>query len=385
MKTASRLLSGAGALLFGLAAFAAIRFAVAETIFRHDTSRAIRRAIVVQGSTSSAAFEERLAEIHALESREALERAVVANPRAASAWIALGLLQEGAGNFAAAERLLLQAARVDRQHLPAWTLANFYFRRANRRQFWPWAERTASLTYDDFRPLLRLCDQFEPDPDRMLAHFGDARRLRTVYLDFLIGENRLDAAQQVASGMRNDHANDPHLIDLADRQLRAGNADWAIKLWNAASGLPPIEPSAGKILTNGDLFRAPLNLGFDWRLVQNEGVAEIWMPSELVFTLSGSQPEPCVVLEQTIYLVSGHFRLRFDYMTRAQRPLGIRWALDNAEGPPIAQSDEWREGVFNLPRTQGIRHLRLFSRREPGNTRAEGRIELRNLRLEESF
>ena len=380
MKTVQKILSLVSAVSFGLAALTAVRLAVADTIFREDTPDAIKRAIAVVGP--DAGFEQRLAEIDVPNARQALERAVAANPRASAAWIALGLIEESAGEFDAAERSLSEASRVDRQYLPAWTLANFYFRRANREKFWVWADRAASLTYDDFRPLLRLCDEFEPDPNRMLAHFGDLRRMQPPYLNFLIGEGRLDAAEQVAKGMWNDRANDPLLIDLADREVRAGNAVPAIELWNAASGFIPLDPSQGRILTNGDLARAPLNLGFDWRLVETEGVAETWRPSELVFTFSGSEPEACVVLEQTMYFVPRHFRLRFDYLTGVVAPSGVRWALDNSAGPPLGANDKWREGVFDIPRTRGLAHLRLVYQREPGTTRTEGRIEFRNLRLE---
>jgi tetratricopeptide (TPR) repeat protein len=384
VKTAPKFLAGAAALFFGCAALAAVRLAVADTIFRQDTAEAVKQAIAFQGPAPAAEFEQRLAEVDPAHAREALERAVGANPRSGSAWITLGLLEEASGAHSSAERSLRHAAQVDHQYLPAWTLSNFYFRQASRELFWAWADRAASLTYDDFRPLLRLCDQFEPDPARMLAHFGDTRRLRPAYLDFLIGDNRLEAAQQVARGMLAERANDPHLVDLADRQLRAGNTASAIELWNAASGFPAIDPSAGSILTNGDLARAPLNLGFDWRLGQTDGVAQTWRPSELVFTLSGSQPEACVLLEQTIYLVPRHFRLRFDYMTGTPSPTGLHWSLGDIEGPRIEPSPAWREGAFDLPRQRGVRELKLFYRREPGTTRTEGRIEIRNLRLEVS-
>jgi hypothetical protein len=169
---------------------------------------------------------------------------------------------------------------------------------------------------------------------------------------------------------------------LADREVRAGNAIPAIELWNAASGFRPLDPSQGRILTNGDLARAPLNLGFDWRMVETEGIAETWRPSELTFTFSGSEPEACVVLEQTMYFVPRHFRLRFDYLTGFEAPSGVRWALDNSAGSPLGASDKWREGAFDIPRTRGLAHLRLVYQREPGTTRTQGRIEFRNLRLE---
>jgi tetratricopeptide (TPR) repeat protein len=380
-----RIFSLAGVFFFGCAALAAIRLAVADTIAREDTPEAVRRAIAWEWPAPAAESEQALAELDPAHARAVLETAAQTNPRSSAAWIALGLLEEAGGDRSAAEQSLQQAALMDHQYLPAWTLANFYFRGANQEQFWLWAERAASLAYDDFRPLLRLSDQFEPDPARMLAHFQNAPRLRAPYLDFLIGENRLGAAQQVARGMSKERANDPYLIGLADRQLRAGSGPSAIELWNIASGFPPVEPAAGKILTNGDLARPPLNLGFDWRVGQAEGVAQSWRPSELIFTFSGSQPEVCVLLEQTIFLVPRHFRLRFDYMTSESATTGVHWALDDREGPGIEPSSEWREGAFDLPRANGLRNLKLFYRREPGTMRSEGRIEVRNVRLEASL
>ena len=208
----------------------------------------------------------------------------------------------------------------------------------------------------------------------------EARAWVPLILDFLIGENRLDDAQQVAARLSNDHANDPRLIGLADRQLRAGHADHALQLWDIASGFPPLDPVSGRILTNGDLARAPQNVGFDWHLIPNEGVIHRWRPSELLITLSGTQSEACVLLEQTVDLADRALRLRFDYL--APGISGLHWALDNSEGPALAPSEDWVGGVFYVPRTRGLSRLRLFYRRQTGTTRAEGRFEIRNLRLE---
>jgi hypothetical protein len=350
-------------------------------VFRTDTAAAVKLAISIEGSAPSVEFEERLAELDPEHARAALGRALAANPQSSPAWIGLGMWQER-NREADAEDSLLQAARVDHQYLPAWSLANFYFRRGDEKSFWPWAGRAAHLTYDDFRPLLRLCDQFERDPAKLLAHLGEQPGIRSSYLNFLIGENRLDAAQKVARGMSADKANDPHLIDLADRQIRAGNAEAAIELWNIGAGFLPIDPPAGKILTNGDFAKAPSNLGFDWRLGQVDGVAESWRPSEVAFRFSGSQPETCVLLEQTVYLAPRHFLLRFDYKTGEVQAAGVRWSLDEHDGPPIDSSAEWKEGLFDLPRGKGLARLKLFYRRDQGTTRTEGTIEIRNVRLE---
>lgn len=368
-------------LVFGCAALAALRLAAADTIARQETPDAITTAIRLEWPAPSAELEQAAAELDPLHAREHLERAVEMNPRSSAAWIALGLLEDASNGFLAAERSLNRAAQVDHQYLPAWTLANFYFRQANREKFWIWADRAASLNFDDPQPLLDLCDRFEPNPTKMLMHFGDAGKLRPPYLDFLIGRNRLDAAQQIARAMAGEIANEPRLIDLADRQLRAGMATDALELWNAASGFPVLAPPHGRVLTNGDLARAPSNLGFDWHLGHAEGIAERWKPSELIFTLSGSQPEACTLLEQSLILAPRHFRLRFEYVIAAT---GVHWSLDSVEGTTIEPSSKWTEGAFDLPRAQGLRNLRLFYRREPGTVRSEGRIQIRNLRLEGS-
>lgn len=353
-----------------LGLIAALRLGVSETLFRRDTIEAVRRAIAIQ---DSAVFEERLAELDPKHAREALQRAVAVDRRASGAWMSLAM-----------EKDLLEAARVDHQFLPAWTLCNFYFRAGNQKAFWTWAARAVVMTYDDFRPLLRLCDQFESDPDRLLEHLGGSERLRLAYLDFLIGENRLDAAQVLARGLMRDRSNDPHLIDLADRQLRAGNAEAAMELWNAASGFPAIGPSQGRMLTNGDLARAPLNLGFDWRLGQTNGVVQAWKPMELTFTFTGTEPEACVLLEQTVWVTPGRFRLHFDYRTSIAPTAGVHWGMGTTESASFVSTPVWTEGTFDLPRTRGLAELKLFYRREPGTTRTEGRIELRNLRVEAS-
>ena len=98
--------------------------------------------------------------LNALDSQDAAHSA----PRVASLWIDLGLSQERQGRFDQAEASLLHAAQVDKRLLPAWTLANFYFRRSNEGEFWRWANVASARVYDDFRPLLRLCDALEQDP-----------------------------------------------------------------------------------------------------------------------------------------------------------------------------------------------------------------------------
>jgi hypothetical protein len=107
------------------------------------------------------------------------------SPRSSDSWIAEGLAAEEARDYAHAERALLEAARIDRQYLPAWTLANFYFRRNDPEHFWPWARHAARMAYDDRAPLVRLAHEFEPDPRRILDRLGDTPELRRGIRDII--------------------------------------------------------------------------------------------------------------------------------------------------------------------------------------------------------
>ena len=151
-----RLILARSALLafFGSTLFLTIRLAVAEVDWRKNPQLALRSPFWLRAGNL----------VRYNSSPGELRVAVRLNPRLASAWIYLGLDAEADGDLAEAEQDLLQAARVDRQYLPAWTLANFYFRRGDTVNFWPWAARAASLTFDDYRPLLRLADALETSP-----------------------------------------------------------------------------------------------------------------------------------------------------------------------------------------------------------------------------
>ena len=135
------------------------------------------------------------------------------------ATLARALELERSGDFTRAESTLLEAARFNRQYLPAWTLANFYFRRNNPEQFWRWAARAAAINPYDFRPLLRLAGALEPHPEALLARLADRPELLRSYLDILIGEARMSEAQYVATRLRahRDPADLPRFAALDDR------------------------------------------------------------------------------------------------------------------------------------------------------------------------
>jgi tetratricopeptide (TPR) repeat protein len=199
--------------LLGFAFSLSIRLAVAEVDFWRNPDSALHSPFWLNAAN--------LARYNS--SPKELCAALRLNPRLASAWMYLGLDAEAEGHLPEAEADLLQAARIDRQYLPAWTLANFYFRRDDPAQFWVWAGR-AALLIDDPRPLLRLTDAFEASPQRVATRLGGRAPLLRAYLDLLIGAERLDSAQEIARMLlaRHEPSDQARLADFAARLRRAG-------------------------------------------------------------------------------------------------------------------------------------------------------------------
>ena len=389
-KTA-RLLAVALLIFFSLAASLTARLAIAECVFERDTVDAVRWAA---RDAHAAAYYQRWADLEPARAGEALREALKANPRASAAWIELGLMAEHFGDWPEATRDLAQAAQADRQYLPAWTLANYSFRRGDAAGFWSAAARAATLAYDDLRPLLDLCDRMEPDPGialARLARLGNSARLERSYLDLLIGKNHLEAAQDVARLMlaRPSAENTRRLTDFTERLITAGRGTPALEIWNGLGKFTMVDPTHGVLLTNGDFATSPSGAGFDWRLPAPAGLLTRWSPSTLRFSFSGSEPDDCALLEQWAPLTVRRYRLSFEYQTAGMPPAtGLRWAITPRDGagsqsPALASALTWQERRWSFaPEHAGLARVRFLYRREPGTMRADGRIELRHVRLE---
>jgi hypothetical protein len=128
-----------------------------------------------------------------------------AEPRNTDVTIEWAFEREAEGDYAAAETALLQAARYDHQHLPTWTLANFYYRRGRYSDFWTWGNRASALNPHDFRPLLLLADGLEPNADVVLERLGQRRELLHSYLDILYNGGRWPEAKLVGDLLRRFH------------------------------------------------------------------------------------------------------------------------------------------------------------------------------------
>lgn len=331
----------------------------ADVLANRDTSESLQAAAQIQAGlrVPNASVLERLAERRRwdLGDRDLslLRETVRINPRLTSARIRLGLAQESARDFAAAERTLLALERYDRQHLSAWTLANYYFRRDQRERFWTWASRAAERTYDDFRPLLRLVDTIESSPSAALEHLHAGAKQQALghsYLNYLIADGRLDDAEVVALRLPSDSQNRPRIADLVDRSIRAGRTYSALQLWNKIGG--ELDPIHDKIVTNGDFQTEPSGIGFDWKLSLCKGTTSRWSRGSMEFEFAGTQSDTCVLLEQTTPAAPG------------RRYYAI---IDST--PPVltAQHDA---------------SLRILLERAPGTLPFQGSIVIRSIRMQ---
>ncbi len=332
----------------------------------------------------------------------ALKTAVEVNPRYSPGWIDLGLAAELEGDLPKAERLLLEAFKVDKTYGPRWSLANFYFRRGDRERFFYWAREAAQIAYQDQTALFMLCWRMSQDPETILARAMPNRRdILAQYLAFLIRQKNLQAAEPVGERLSKESAAEglPLLLAYCDWLLQAGRTEAALRVWNTlcSRGVlarQPLAPRDGRSLTNADFSSVPLAAGFDWRLPAAEGVsfARAGASAGLRVSFSGKQPEDCRLVEQAVVVApSRNYRLRYVYRTEGVTPgSGLRWQVRQLSGlrawsvsSPDLSSQEWTEGAmdFTTPSDAGATLLSLGYKRTLGTTRIEGSLWLREVSL----
>jgi len=324
------------------------------------------------------------------------QRAVVhLNPRDSAAWMAIGLGAERDGDLEEASHSLLEAEKVDRQYLPAWTSANFFFRRADDHQFWRAAARAAAMSYDDPAPLIELADRREPNAGTALDRLGDSAHLERGYIRFLMGQRRWQEAGAVAArlSLRGEARDRELMFNLTDRLIEANEADAALAAWNGIQHFPALDRARHGRLVNQDFKGQPSGEGFDWRVTEAPRGSVRWEPSKLQFWLAGSTPEACKLVEQWVVLDAGCYCLRFKYRTEGlAAETGLRWTLlhrgrEEASSAvlglapgrgPDPKVTEWSFRVAEA----GLYQLAWVYRRVPGTTHQEGLAELAHVDLE---
>jgi hypothetical protein len=360
------------------------KLARADFLFREDTADAVRAAIRLVPDQPQ--YYMRLAQLDGGRAPEYLETALALNRYNAQASIELALQREADGDYASAEKLLLDAFAVDRTFISRWTLANFYFRRDDMPAFWKWARRAAEMPANDIGALFQLCWRAAPDPElianRVLTDQPDTIRQ---YLAFLLNHGDVRAAATVASHLLQHGQPDedrPLLLGTINRAIDQGDTAPAISLWRALADRRWVV--ADQTLPNNSVFaREPVPVAFDWRLPSYEGLHSWPGPSGLEVELTGREPENCVVAEQTVPVSVGRYELKYSYRTRDIAPdTGLRWQVqDSLSGAVLAASPDLSHETlktdsvtFVAGRNQPLVRLRLAYARALGTPRISGML-----------
>lgn len=386
-----------------LAAVWSFRVAAADQCARTATFVSIGQAIhwTPDQSVNYVRLSALVSDSDPARAAQALERAVALNPMDARSWVDLALRCEIDGDLRQAERHLLRSAEVDRQYLPSWSLANFYFRQNDTQRFWLWARNAAGMLYGDPAPLFRLAGAVSGDGN--LAELLDLRNpdLRAAYLNYVLARDSADLIHPVSQRVLTDGREQdiPLLLAACDRLLDLRRVDEAIEVWNGLSGskhIPyaSVSPSAGAVLTNGDFSLPMSSHGFDWRVPDINGVstANEDAPGGIRLIFSGRQPESCMPLSQFIPVVeNAHYEVQYLYSTSGIADgSGLSWNMEftDLSEPaavtvqiPSSEKEGTRIVPFDAPPGCHLVRLSLAYRRATGTTRIEGRIVLRQVRL----
>src|SRR5579864_4481947 len=365
-----------------LAAFFSFRLAQASAEFSRGTPESVARALeILPRNIDYLSLRALQLEYDGANPAALLERAAALGPLSSAPRIRLGLAAETRGDFPAAERWLLEAARVDRQFESRWTLANFYFRQAGPVEFWKWMRAALEVSYGDRTPAFDLCWRLSQNAQEIFERaIPDQPDVLGPYLAYLLSQHR-NAAGPVAvrlAAMR-DPAYAGLLEAACDALLDGGNAGDAREIWRLLGHPVP------RGVANGDFARPPVNHGFDWRLLESAGVTHIHLdPSGHRILLSGKQPESCDLLRQIVAVETGkQYELRWETRTQGiAPPSGIEWSIAGRRAP-VAAAEDWQKGAVSFTASADLVPITLLYRRPTGQPRAEGFIELRTVSLEE--
>jgi len=389
----SRLFARISILGFTLALGGTLRLALAEYAWRWGPKPGAEWPMTIGNSSYFKDWAERQPALALGALREALRL----NPRDSTAWMALGLAAERNGDMEQAADSFFAAEQCDRQYLPVWTSANFFFRRGNDLQFWHAATRAAAMSYDDPAPLIELADHRQPGAIAALERLGESPHLERGYLRFLIGRSRWQEAAEVAARL-SLHGDIPGndgelLLNFTDRLIEANQGEAALAAWNRLQKFPAPDRAIRGKLVNRNFQRRPSGHGFDWRVTEPPRGWVHWAPSRLAFRLAEMTPDACILLEQPVVLDSGRYRLRFAYRTEGlAEKSGLRWTLLH-DGRVEASSGVWdrtatkvsnglvAEWNFRAAKA-GLYELAWIYSRVPGTSHKEGRAELAFASLE---
>ncbi len=304
-------------------------------------------------------------------------KAVALHPRSTALRTRYAFELERAGKVADAEAQLLEAAKNDHQYAPAWVLTDFYFRHSRQADFTNWAHRAAERSYGDLGALFRLCDLMAVPQKQLQEQVLVRPAIERNYVAWLLEGNRLADVAPIANRLaaRRQPEDQDMLLAYVDALIAMGDGH-AAAVWHS------FQAGDGGIVSNAMFQREPLRRGFDWRPVEMDGVRQFLAKtvdqneSGWGIALSGRQAETCDLLTQYIMLVTGQiYTLQSDMTLPAGAAAkSFRWKIGDAELAVAGPRNTFRAA-------KPLDQLVLRYRRLPGQTRFEGRVTVRSVKL----
>jgi tetratricopeptide (TPR) repeat protein len=366
-------------ILLAVAAVYSVRLAFADAAFRRQTPQSVTRALkILPDRASYLLFRALQLDYDGEDATALLERAARVNPLSSAPRIRLGLAAEAHGDFSGAEKWLLDAARIDRQFEPRWTLANFYFRRQSSDEFWKWMRAALMVSYGDRRPAFDLCWRVTQNADEVLERaIPNQHEVLAAYLYYVM-DQRHEAVAQVAlklAGVQNA-ADLPQLEAACDLLIDNAKPAEARELWNKMGRVQT------ELIHNANFAAEPSGHGFDWRPSRAGGLSYILLPGAYRIMLSGKQPELCELLRQFVAAEPGKvYSLHWEARTPGiGSPSGIEWVAGAAKSA-VESAQDWRSGTFEFKAATTLVPIALGYHRPTGQARAEGSVEIRSVSL----
>ena len=381
-----------GALACCIGIWSSFILARADSLFHHDSEQSIRAAIGL--APDGWQYYMRLAQFDQAHAQDLLSTSLRLNRFDAQADIELGLQYEAEGNFDRAEKQLLQAFEIDHTYLPRWTLANYYFRRGNMPAFWVWARRAADMPADDVGALFELCWLASPDPQRLTdALLNDDPKMLRQLIRFLSGVENPTALAQVAPHLVRfgDPLSDrAQMLSVVDRFVGSNDADAATAMWRTLIAQHWISADYS-VPNNANFQREPIPVSFDWSLPEYEGLHSWPGASGLESEFTGSEPEACILAEQTVVLAPGKYSMSYSYRTSEIPPdTGIRWQVLDAKSTsllaesPDLSSEQLKFSGFGFTVQPGasLFRVRLIYQRTLGTPRITGSLDILSTQIQ---
>src|SRR6185437_1219886 len=228
------------------------------------------------------------------------------------------------------------------------------------------------VSYGDRTPAFDLCWNASDDAGSILTQaIPDRQEVIAAYVSYLLQQRKFPAlpaaALKLAKGNSPDYR--PLLDGTTDTLIDAHEFDAAQEVWTA---------SGNSLASNF----AHQGHGFDWRFVSSPGVTHSGVDSAEAhrIELNGQQPESAELLRRYVKLEPGA-SLGWEARTYGfANATGLSWSAGHASAPLEAGGD-WRSGSLDLRGQHGWVALTLRYQRPSGETRAEGWMEIRNVRM----